>query len=85
LSILHWQSSNRDSATVLIAPPPSALQAPCTFPLIDLAAAAAAAAAAACRNGRPFYFHTDDNSLRQMFVALNKKGMMPKPSKLPDV
>jgi hypothetical protein len=38
-----------------------------------------------CRAGRPLYFHTDDNRLRQMFVALNKKGLKPEPSKLPEL
>ncbi|WIA11147.1 hypothetical protein OEZ85_011288 [Tetradesmus obliquus] len=37
------------------------------------------------RAGRPLYFHTDDSRLRSLFVALEKKGISPQPSKLPEV
>jgi hypothetical protein len=38
-----------------------------------------------CSPNRPFYFHTDDNRLRRMFVRLNQQSIKPMPSKLPDV
>jgi hypothetical protein len=38
-----------------------------------------------CSERRPFYFHTDDNRLRRMFVRLNDASIKPTASKLPDV